>query len=92
MPTALSHSQHLLHSTWLVTTYLNTPATATVLLQYRQCRRLGPKDYIRPFTDAFRYTTILKPTLDFKGLFIALVKLLRCAIQNYQFRITDNQC
>jgi hypothetical protein len=33
----------------------------------------------------------LKHTLGVKVLFTALVKLLRCAVRNYQFRITDNQ-
>jgi len=45
--------------TGLITTYLNTPATVK-----GQCRRLGPKDYIRSFTDVFRYTTILKHTVQ----------------------------
>ena len=36
--------------TGLVTTYLNTPATVK-----GQCRGLDPKDYIRSFTDVFRY-------------------------------------
>jgi hypothetical protein len=44
--------------TGLITTYLNTPATVK-----GQCRRPGPKDYIRSFTDVFRYTTILEHTL-----------------------------
>jgi hypothetical protein len=43
--------------TGLITTYINTPATVK-----GQCRGPGPKDYIRSFTDVFRYTTILEHT------------------------------